>query len=272
VGSAEGVQNFPASIGALLEKSGATIWSTVPFALIQLTERGATEERNLSRLRWVLFGGEPMSPHAIAALRKIVPAQISNSYGPAEVNQVSEYTVPIDHPLDEPVPIGSPTPHATLLQDEDGVLLVSAPSMMRGYWRRPDLDANAFVERDGQRFYRTGDLVGMGADGLWRFGGRMDRQVKVRGHRVELDEVEHALAAHEAVSEAAAVLSADGMTLAGFATLHPAAKEIDAAALKSHVMGLLPPYAVPATVTILQDFQRTTTGKIDRRVLQESGR
>jgi Acyl-CoA synthetases (AMP-forming)/AMP-acid ligases II len=132
---------FPASLAALLEQSRATIWSSVPYTFTQLCERGAVAGRDLSSLRWLIYGGEPMPPSALPLLRQTFSAQISNSYGPAEVNQVTEYTVPEDHPADRAIPLGGPMPHAALTLAEDGELLVAAPSMMRGYWNRPDLDA-----------------------------------------------------------------------------------------------------------------------------------
>lgn len=263
----EVVQRFPASLAAELERSRATIWSTVPYTLIQLRERGGAEARDLSSLRWVIFGGEPFAPRQLAAVREIIDADFSNSYGPAEVNQVTEYTVPASHPLDSPIPIGHPTDHAMLAVGEDGELLVAAPSMMRGYWHRDDLNDAAFVERNGTRFYRTGDSVSQDNAGLWHFGGRADRQIKLRGYRIELDEIEHALCSHPAVSEAAVVLSADAESLTAHATLAPGAS-VDIAELTRHIETQLPRYAIPASIQLRDDLPRTGTGKIDRRALK----
>ena len=258
---------FPASLVELLDRSGATIWSTVPYAVIQMCERGAAETRDLSRLRWLIYGGEPMPPAKLPAIRSVLGAQISNSYGPAEVNQVTEYTVPDDHPISEPIPIGRPMPHAELAGSSDGELLVASSSMMRGYWNRPDLDAAAFVMRAGRRFYRTGDAVSRDERGLWLFHGRADRQVKLRGHRVELDEIEMVLSAHPAVSEVAVIVSEDGLSAAAFVTLLPGA----AAApedLRTHAVARLPSYAIPNRIDIRESFARTGTGKIDRKALR----
>ena len=98
---------------------------------------------------------------------------------------------------DRPVPVG-----------EAGELLVRSPTMMQGYWGRDDLNERAFYRKDyapglAEVYYRTGDVVADQGDGVLRFLGRQDRQVKVRGYRVELDEIEVALTAHEAVEEAA---------------------------------------------------------------------
>ena len=262
----EPVLLFPASVAELLERSGATIWSTVPYAVIQLCERGAAETRDLSRLRWLIYGGEPMPPAKLPAIRRIMDARISNSYGPAEVNQVTQYTVPEDHSIADPIPIGHPMSHADLARTDEGELLVASPSMMRGYWNRPDLDAAAFVLRDGRHFYRTGDAVSRDDRGLWHFHCRADRQVKLRGHRVELDEIEMVLCAHPAVSEAAAVVAEDGLSAWAFVTLSPDTNAPED--LRAHAAAQLPNYAVPDRIEIREGFARTGTGKIDRKALR----
>lgn len=265
----EAMLAFPASVAELLQTAGGTIWSSVPYSFTQICERGGVEARDLSCLRWLIYGGEPMPPSALPALRRVFPgARISNSYGPAEVNQVTEYTVPEDHPADRPIPIGHPTCHAELADDGAGELLVAGPSMMQGYWNRPDLNARVFVEVDGKRHYRTGDRVTRDADGLWMFSGREDRLVKIRGHRIELDEVELALAAHPEVSEAAVVKAPDGLSLRAYATLVPGAG-VDAGALRAHLAGLLPAYSVPERIEIRAALAKTSTGKINRKALSE---
>jgi amino acid adenylation domain-containing protein len=264
----EQVLLFPASLSKLLEDSGGTIWSSVPYTFIQLCERGAVEDRDLSALRWLIYGGEPLPPSSLPLLRKTFRARISNSYGPAEVNQVSEYTVPPEHPADRPVPIGAPMNHAVFTRSEEGELLVAASSMMSGYWNRPELNAKVFSDRDGTRYYHTGDRVETDAAGQWMFLGRADRQAKVRGYRVELDEIELALAAHDSVSEAAVIVSTDGLTLRGFVTMIPGG-QVDGAQLKAHVGDRLPRYMVPDDIVICANLAKTSTGKIDRKALKE---
>lgn len=263
---------FPASLAKQMETSGATIWSTVPHALIQLCERGATADRDLSRLRTVIFGGEPLAAGKLPLIFDTLPnIRLSNSYGPAEVNQVTEFTVPRDHSPGVPIPIGGPTSHVSLALSDESELLVSTAAMMQGYWNRPDLNDTAFEEREGRVYYPTGDLAERGPDGLWRLIGRADRQVKLRGYRIELDEIERVLASHPAVSEAAAILSSDKETLVAFITPGPG-QTADPDALRSHAAAHLPPYAVPSRIECRESFARTTTGKIDRRSLAEEMR
>lgn len=282
-----------ASLSRLIEEQQVTIWYSVPLALIQLLLRGALDERDLHRLRWIMYGGEPFPPRHLAALMAAWPqARFSNVYGPAEVNQCTYYHLPsLDQPDSEarqqtPVPIGSiwADTAGLVLDAEDrridddsaGELVIRSPTMMRGYWGRPDLNARAFfrVERDGgfvDTYYRTGDLVRRRDDGQLMFLGRMDRQVKVRGYRVDLDDVEHALNRHVSVTEAAAFPVRDGEgddhIAATLIARDPAG--FDAPALLRHLEQELPAYAVPSRISAVAELPRTGSGKIDRRRLQE---
>lgn len=277
---------FPANLSALVEQERITVWYSVPFALIQMLLRGVLDARDCSALRLVVFGGEPFPPKHLQALMAHWPqAQFSNSYGPAETNQCNRQFVDRAADPDAPVPIGRlwENTEALILDDDDrpvadgdsGELLLRTPTMMQGYWNRPDLNARAFYHRERlpglvERFYRTGDLVRRDGDGVLWFIGRKDRQVKTRGFRVELDEVEAALAAHPAVEEAAVYPVADGegsRRIDAAVILRPG-HTITATQLAHALRERIPAYAVPQTITIADHFPRTTSGKIDRRALQ----
>ncbi|MEL6354804.1 MAG: amino acid adenylation domain-containing protein [Cyanobacteria bacterium J06627_28] len=283
---------LPASLSQLVQDEKMTIWYSVPFALIQLLLRGALEEtgekRNLSSLRWVLFGGEPYpAKYMYGLMEKLPNARFSNVYGPAEINQCSYYHVP---PLaeDEPVPdavapIGKIWPNAEerVVDEHDqpvktgeiGELLVRTPTMMQGYWQRPDLNEQAFyrteIANQTAVFYRTGDLV-QAVDGNYQFVGRKDRQVKARGYRIELDEVEAALVAHAQVEEAAAyTMPAEaGSHQVAAAVILKWGESVNESDLLRFAAEKLPAYAVPQRLEIATAFPRTGTGKIDRRALQ----
>jgi len=284
----EAYAKLPASLSQLIEDERLSVWYSVPFALIQLLLHGALSQRDLSALRHVMFGGEPFPSKYLAGLMQRLPnAQFCNVYGPAEVNQCTYYFVPDDWPADAPpVPLGKIWDNAEgIVIDEAGglqkpgqagELLIRSPTMMRGYWNRPELNAHAFYERPvtedvNDRFYRTGDLVIEQEDGELRFLGRLDRQVKVRGFRIELDEVESALVSHRLVEEAAvyAVPCLDG-TLdiqASVCLKEPGACAADE--LVKHLAGLLPGYANPSHIETMDAFPRTTSGKIDRNLLRD---
>lgn len=278
---------FPASLAGLIAEERMTVFYTVPLALVRLATPGVLDGRNLDHLRLVLFGGEPMPlKHLRTMMLKLPDTQFVNVYGPTETNGCTHYPV-VAPPEegDDPLPIGRPYPNVdTMVVDADGnqvevgesgELLVRAPTMMRGYWGRPDLNASAFFERNEhggmpEVFHTTGDLVAPLGDGNIRFLGRRDRQIKARGNRVELDEVEAVLLQHDAVHEAAVYavpdaddslqIHADAIRADGFST--------EPKELLQYMRSALPTYAVPSGISIRASFPRTSTGKIDRRALQ----
>ncbi|MEJ2540867.1 MAG: amino acid adenylation domain-containing protein [Gemmatimonadota bacterium] len=283
----EGVTRFPASFTTYVETEEINVIFTVPFTLIEMLERGAMEQRELSSLRWILFGGEPFPPGQLRTLMQRLPGvRFTNVYGPAEAPSCTCYDVP---PLsvddDTPIPIGTMSRNSQGLilgQDdqecgpgEPGELCVRSSTLTRGYWNRPELNARVFLRLPSEGplphiYYRTGDMVSRGEDGLLHFHGRKDRMVKTRGHRVELDEIEAALGLHPEVSEAAAYTVPDdrgSKAILATVALRPDAKA-DAAALIRHLRNHLPAYALPREIAVAADLPRTSSGKIDRTRLQ----
>lgn len=296
----EAYTKLTASLSQLIEAERLSVWYSVPLALIQLLERGVLEERDCSSLRWVMFGGEPFPMKHLHALRRCWPkAAFSNVYGPAEVNQCTAFHVgpwasdrgaadaaeaanavslPIGRLWDNTDGFVIDAEDRPVAAGEQGELVVHSATMMRGYWNRSELNARAFLDRPvtehtTRRYYRTGDLVRMDEGGTLHFLGRRDRQVKVRGYRVELDDIEHALVSHPAVAEAAAFavrISGDerrieaAVTAAVDRTEPPSAED-----LLRHVADSLSWYAVPSVIRVRDELPRTGTDKIDRRRLQE---
>jgi len=282
----EAYTKLPASYSKLLQDQKITVFYTVPFALIQILNAGLLEERDLRALRLIIFAGEPFPPkHLLALMERLPHVRFDNFYGPAEVNGVTYYRVPKTGAPIERIPIGEMAATAEFLvvdgddrpleQGEAGELLVRSPTMMQGYWARPDLNARAFYRRPVSPsyehvFYRTGDLVRQLKDGNFDFLGRKDRQIKVRGYRVELDAVEAALASYQEVEEAAAFAVPDGdeMQRIECAVTLKAGRPACHTELMRYLKTKLAPYALPAKVSIRDDFPRTATGKIDRRQLR----
>ncbi len=274
------VMRFPASLAQLVDEQRATIWYSVPYLLTQLLERGGLDDRDLSSLRWVLFGGEAFPPAALGALMQRLPScRFSNVYGPAEVNQCTHYET--SSPPTAPVPIGAawaaarvlvvdadgePASAAEVADGDVGQLLVASPTMMRGYWQRDELTARAIVQRDPESaWYVTGDLVRRRGDGDLEFLGRADNQVKVRGHRIELEAIDAALADQPGVAAATVVVTRhdqgdDRLIAAVVANDAP----IDERALLAALRRLLPSYAVPSAIASVPSLPRTGTGKVDR--------
>lgn len=283
----EAYTKLPASLSQLVEDEKLTIWYSVPYALIQLLLRGVLEQRDTRSIRWVLFGGEPFPPKHLYALMELWPrARFSNVYGPAEVNQCTYYHVPGPAAdINRAIPIGRvwEDTEGLIVDDDDrpvadgeaGELLIRAPTMMRGYWGAPELNAAAFYKRRVtadicDRFYRTGDLVVVNSYRLLDFLGRKDRQVKIRGYRVELDEIENVLASHSQVEESGVYALPDdnGSLQIEAAVIVSQKGAVGANELRTFAAGHLPAYALPAMVSIHASLPRTTSGKVDRRALQ----
>ncbi len=272
---AETLLRFPASIAELVEREQASIWYSVPTILRQLLDRGGLTDTTLRSLRWVLFGGEIFPANELRALMALAPeARFSNVYGPAEVNQCTFHH--LDGPPDEgaSIPIGRAwdDTECRLVPVEDGSgdsdgrageLLVRTSTAMAGYWGQPELTAASFVEETGpgglvNRWYRTGDLVERDDDGLLHFRGRIDRQVKVRGVRIELEAVEAALNTLEGITASAA-----GVTPSGALAALVESTGDDARAVRRALSAVLAPEAQPERIEFVPSLPRTGSDKVD---------
>jgi acyl-coenzyme A synthetase/AMP-(fatty) acid ligase len=272
---------MPATLSTLLEEQRVNVWYSVPAALVQLSLRGELERRDLGALRWVLFAGEAFPPRHLQRLREQLPrARFSHVYGSTEVNICTCYHLPDSEPPAGPLPIGQPCWTSTVLvADADmqpvadgtmGELWVRGSTVMSGYWDDPEQTRRALVRRPGDAaidgvYYRTGDRACVLPDGNLAFGARADRQVKIRGHRVELDEVEGALLSLSAIDEAAAFTVPDGegssslrAVVVGNHAVRSSERE-----LLAQLGTLLPPYALPAQIAFMSSLPRTPTGKVD---------
>ena len=280
----------PVSLAKLAADHKVTIWYSVPLALQQMLQHAPLDELDFSSMRWVLYGGEPFPPKHLRALMKKWPhARVSNVYGPAEVNQCTYYHVPAQYAADYrnlPVPIGRTWDQADglIIDAEDeiiddqrsGELVICSPTMMLGYWGRPELNKKALfhhVDPSGSPkvYYRTGDLVKRREDGNLMFLGRKDRQVKVRGYRVELDDIERTLSNHPDVEEAGVYWILNGSEKEIQATIIcDENSKADEISLKNYLKSCLSAYAIPNRITLVSDLPRTGSGKIDRKYLKDS--
>ncbi|MGP4052883.1 amino acid adenylation domain-containing protein [Streptomyces sp. 2A115] len=232
----------------------------------------------------LLLGGEALPWELVDRVRTRGRCRIINHYGPTETTIGSlTYEVGPAEAARRPgatVPIGRPI-RATEIRVVDaglervpdgatGELLISGAGLARGYWRAPEQTMERFVSLDdGTRAYRTGDRVRRLDDGSVEFLGRLDQQLKIRGHRVEPAEIEVALRLHPAVARAAVTPVRDGMgqqVLAAFVVPVTAAAP-SVRDLRVHLGGLLPPHMVPTSVEIVSALPFTLSGKLDRHAL-----
>jgi amino acid adenylation domain-containing protein len=232
--------------------------------------------------RTLLCGGEPM--HAVLAgqLRRH-GGRVFNVYGPTETT-IWSTAAELDHDPEDPVPVGAPIANTqVLVTDPDGQelppgvpgeLCIAGNGVSAGYLRRAELTAARFGEHPRYgRFYRTGDVARLRYDGALELLGRDDRQVKLRGHRIELGEVEGVLHEHPDVALAAVRLAGDPQTdgqLVAF--VEPSSGGYDARRLREelwrHARDRLPGFAVPSGIVVLDRLPITPNGKIDYRALR----
>lgn len=262
-----------------------TVWYSVHNALNRMLTARNSELLRTSSLRVVLFAGEVFPLGPLRRLRELVPrAGLYNLYGPTETNVCTFHRVragDLEPGRTEPVPIGRPCPYATTfvvdesgkpLRQEPGVtgeLCVAGPSVMLGYWGDAPLTAEkrlCVTQGDGTsvEVYRTGDTVRVEAGGDYAFLGRNDDMVKIRGHRVELGEVESALS--ETVREVVCVPVGDASGEKHIeAYVVPFSARCEESELRRHCLAVLPRHMVPEHFHIVAALPRTQSGKLDRR-------
>ncbi|MEU5158463.1 amino acid adenylation domain-containing protein [Streptomyces sp. NPDC020875] len=274
----------PPALEALLHERRVTMayFTTSVLHLIARTRPAA-----LRGLRHISAGGEALSPDLARAVLAACPgATLVNFYGPTENSVVATAHVVREVPEGaEDIPIGLPIANSTCLvlradgepagPGDEGELYVGGDGLALGYPGDPALTEDRFVGHPlypGERLYRTGDRVVPAEDGTLRFVGRRDRQIKLRGHRVELDEVEARLRAQPGVGEALVLV---GRTLGGEPSLTgfvtPGGAGAGAAPVPDRVVrGLrewLPDQAVPGRILVVDRFPVQPNGKVDHRGL-----
>ena len=250
-----------------------------PTPLLEAMQGTGRRYLRSSALRWLYTGGDML--HAWPADER---PRLVNFYGPAEATVISTAAhlgPPKGKEGTRPPPIGHPITNVTVHVLDGGLaavpaggageLYVGGVGLARGYRGRPDLTAERFVPDPfgaGARLYRTGDLGRRGEDGSLEFLGRVDDQVKVRGFRIELAEVEMALLGHPGVSAAAAAVrdGPGGAVLLGYVVPGPAGGA-DEASLRRHLVSRLPAHMIPARILVLGALPMSPNGKVDRAAL-----
>ena len=277
----EEVRLDPAGLCAFAEESRLDVLDCTPTQLRFLLDAGLLEGSRTPP-SVMLIGGEAIDANLWATLSAQTSARFFNVYGPTECT-VDATACEVGGDAASPS-LGRPLANVRVyvldeqMQPEPagvkGELYVGGAGLARGYLNDPVLTAERFVPdalsgEPGARLYRTGDLARFRRDGRLEFVGRLDQQVKVRGHRIELGEVEEALAAQEEVRAAAAAVKEDGRgekRLVGY-VVPEAGAELRADELKRRLLERLPEYMVPVRIVALEELPKTASGKVDRRAL-----
>lgn len=279
----QAVTQSPTAFLALLRSEGVTVVNQTPSALQRLLDLYNVADP--LPLRLICCGGEAM-PRTLAQRVLAWNIPLWNFYGPTEstvwaacgpvTTPGDTPTVPVGRPLSNirlyildpyqnPVPIGAP-----------GELYIGGVGLARGYFNRPQLTAEKFVPdpfstEPGARLYKTGDAARYLEDGSIEFLQRLDTQVKIHGFRVELGEIESALARHPAVREAVVVIrpgsDGDHRLIAYWTAAHPSADAPTTSDLHEFLTQRLPAYMIPGVFVHLDALPLTPNGKIDRQHL-----
>jgi amino acid adenylation domain-containing protein len=240
----------------------------------------------LSGLEELLAGGEALSvPHVLKLLSALPETQLINGYGPTENTTFTTcFRIPSTFAGKEAVPIGMPiTGTDVLLVDdalqpvadaEEGELIALGDGLALGYLNRPDLTEERFVEiRDlrgeMRRGYRTGDRVCRGSDGLYRFLGRFDDQVKIDGHRIEPGEIEAAISGLHGISQNRVLVRVGPAGQKRLVAYYVTDTEVREASLRNALLSVLPPYMVPHYIFCLDSMPTNANGKLDKAALPD---
>lgn len=283
----ESWQGLGAALIRFVHDDGVSVWYSVPSALRRMTDDPRAHTLVASRLRVVAFAGEVYPARHLAALRAAVgpSVRLFNLYGPTETNVCTFHEVDQDElePGAAPVPpIGRPCPYAktflldasagTGFEESIGELCVAGDSVMLGYWNDAASTKAGMVERPDGRYYRTGDVVRRLAGGDYVFVGRKDNLVKVKGHRIELEEIEAVLNRAPEVREAVCVLTrgATGDALITACVVPVDGSSVDVRQVRGHCRDLLPIYMVPEQIEVVPGLHYTSTGKVDRRAMSRA--
>jgi aspartate racemase len=270
-------------LGQVIQEHGVTtLWLTAGL-FHQMIEQHV---QGLQGVRQLIAGGDVLSvSHVKQALNQIEGCRVINGYGPTE-----NTTFTCCHPMTDPealgqtVPIGRPIANTTVFILDGqlrpvpigviGDLYAGGDGLARGYLNQPELTAERFIEnpfadKPGERLYQVGDRARYLADGTIEFFGRVDSQVKLRGYRIELAEIETVLNEHEAIRDVVVAARedtpGDKRLVAYWIAANEAAPE--PSTLREYLANKLPDYMVPAAFVTLEEFPLTANGKVDRKAL-----
>jgi amino acid adenylation domain-containing protein len=253
-------------------------------SLVRLISVGPGGLMSLGRLEKLLLGGEALPLALARQLRQVFRGEMYNMYGPTETTIWSTTSRIGENP--DSISIGKPIVNTQVYvldhmlrpvdAGETGELFIGGEGVVRGYWQRPELTAERFLEDPflhGNRMYRTGDIARFLPDGSLDFLGRADFQVKLRGFRIEIGEIEAALESQAGVAQAV-VVARDFKPVGGIEdkrlvayVVPKAAAVLKTASLRIALSAALPEYMVPSSFVMLDSLPLTANGKIDRNAL-----
>lgn len=274
IASEEEIHNLDKMLSAFTANKVDVVIMTPSFAasLLSIPEF----EKAIVNFKGIMLAAEAFPPALYTKIKSLNPdVIIQNGYGPTECTQGCAFKILSSG---ENITIGGPISNTKFYVMDDcgqllpryavGELMICGECVGRGYVKLPEKTAAAFVEVDGFRAYHSGDLVRINRDGEVEFGGRADNQVKLRGFRVELDEIESVMQQFEGVTQAKVIVRNNGTEdfLAGFFIAN---KQISLEELTAFLKKKLTYYMVPSAMMQLEKMPMTANGKLDKKALPE---
>ncbi len=264
----------PIALAKLFKEVKGTAFNATPSRMLQYMELPEIQEA-FSKCKVIMAGGEAYPSALYNKLRKITDATLINTYGPTEITVSSngkildcdEITVgaPLHNVVEEVMDIhGNPLPKGVI-----GELWIGGTGVSRGYFGNPDMTAERFVEYNGSRYYKSGDLAKFTSEGEIKILGRNDGQIKLRGLRIELGEIEKTLGAVAEIKSAVVVVRKINRT-EHLCAYYTATEEITPERLRKELLKSLTLYMVPTAYLQLEEMPMTPNGKIDRKVLPDA--
>lgn len=263
------------------EKISVIFW--VPTVMISVANSGVLKEKKIDSLQLILFAGEVMPIRQLNEWISAYPkCKFVNMYGPTEATDiVLYYVVDREFALNETLPIGIPCANmkAIILDEygkqckngEQGELCISGSGIAMGYWNSPEITKKAFIQNPlnnkyYERIYKTGDLVYEAEDGNIMFIGRADSQIKLRGNRIELGDIEAAASAMPEIKSSCAMFDQENEEIYLF--LETDAKIVQRK-FNMQLKKYIPAYMAPQKIISMSAFPHTPSGKIDRQTLKK---
>jgi fatty-acyl-CoA synthase len=269
---------------ACVQKHRITGMALITAMVIDFMANPRLAEYDLSSLRRVAGGGAAMPKAVALALEKMLGMKYAEGYGMSET-MAATHSNPVDRPkeqclgmpiFDVDARVVDPATLQELPQGQTGEIIVHGPQVMQGYWNRPDATAEAFVQIDGRRFLRTGDLAYVDEEGSFFFVDRLKRMINAAGFKVWPAEVEALLYQHPAIQEACVIAATDprrGETVKAVVVLKPGQEgQVSEQDLIDWSRDQMAAYKAPRLVQFVASLPKSGTGKVLWRALQEAER
>lgn len=264
------------------EKISVIFW--VPTVMISVANSGVLKQKKLEELKLILFAGEVMPIRQLNEWIASYPqCKFVNMYGPTEATDiVLYYVVDREYSLNETLPIGIPCANMKALildengrqcnKGEQGELCIGGSGIAMGYWNSPEITAKAFIQNPlnnkyYERIYKTGDLVYEAEDGNIMFIGRADSQIKLRGNRIELGDIEAAASAMPDIKSCCAMFDHEKEEIYLFLETDA---QIVQRKFNMQLKKYIPAYMAPQKIISMSSFPHTPSGKIDRQTLKKN--